>query len=214
MRDNALDPQTRSLANGQRLITVGDDRNWGSGDWNKEVDADKFIHHFADWRYDWLDVPALIRKADTIYEYPMIDRDPVPSWQDGRVALLGDAAHVMYPVGSNGASQAIVDARVLGAMLQEHGVNADALQAYDQRLCEEISALVLRNRGAGPFGMLGIVEQRCGGVFDDIEEVVAKAEVDAYMADYKVAAGFAKDALNQAPPTLTVTDANGSANQP
>ena len=133
----------------------------------------------------------------------MIDRDPVPTWVDGRVALLGDAAHVMYPVGSNGASQAIVDARVLGAELVRHGVAAAALQAYDQRLCADISALVLRNRGAGPFGLLGLVDERCGGVFDDINEVIPAVEREAFMARYKAAAGYAIETLNAAPPTIT-----------
>jgi 2-polyprenyl-6-methoxyphenol hydroxylase-like FAD-dependent oxidoreductase len=126
----------------------------------------------------------------------------VPTWVDGNVALLGDAAHVMYPVGSNGASQAIVDARVLGAAMLAHGVSAAALRAYDQRLCADISALVLRNRGAGPFGILGLVDERCGGVFDDIDAVVPPEEREAFMARYKAAAGFAIDTLNAAPPTI------------
>ena len=112
----------------------------------------------------------MLRGADAVFEYPMIDRDPVPTWVDGRVALLGDAAHVMYPTGSNGASQAVMDARVLGAAILEHGVTAAALQAYDARLCAEISAVVLRNRGAGPFGLLNLLDERCGGVFDDIDD--------------------------------------------
>ena len=115
---------------------------------------------------------------------------------------MGDAAHVMYPTGSNGASQAIVDARVLGASLVTHGVGPAALKAYDDQLCAGISALVLRNRGAGPFGLLGIVDERCGGVFDDIEQVIPAAERDAYMARYKAAAGFAIETLNAAPPTI------------
>ncbi|OYU82392.1 MAG: flavin-dependent oxidoreductase, partial [Burkholderiales bacterium PBB5] len=134
-----------------------------------------------------------------------IDRDPVPSWVNGdggRVALLGDAAHVMYPVGSNGASQAIVDARVLGAALVAHGLGPAALKAYDDRLCKDISALVLRNRGAGPFGILGLVDERCGGVFNHIDEVIPAAEREAYMARYKAAAGFAIETLNAAPPTI------------
>jgi 2-polyprenyl-6-methoxyphenol hydroxylase-like FAD-dependent oxidoreductase len=107
----------------------------------------------------------MLRGAKEIFEYPMIDRDPVSTWVDGGVALLGDAAHVMYPVGSNGASQAIVDARVLGAAIVEHGVSPAALQAYNNKLCADISALVLRNRGAGPFGILGLVDER--GAADD-----------------------------------------------
>lgn len=183
-------------------ITVDNAQGWTQGDWTRRVALEDFIHHFEGWNYGWLDVPAMLRGAQEIYEYPMIDRDPVPSWVDGRVALLGDAAHVMYPVGSNGASQAIVDARVLGASMLAHGVSPAALQAYDQKLCADVSALVLRNRGAGPFGILGLVDERCGGVFDDIDQVIPKAERDAFMARYKAAAGFAIETLNAAPPTI------------
>jgi 2-polyprenyl-6-methoxyphenol hydroxylase-like FAD-dependent oxidoreductase len=144
----------------------------------------------------------MLRGADGIFEYPMIDRDPVPTWVDGPVALLGDAAHVMYPTGSNGASQAIIDARVLGAAMLAHGVTVEALQAYDTRLCGEISGVVLRNRGAGPFGLLNLLDERCGGVFDEIDAVMSAAEREAFMSRYKAAAGFAKDALNSAPPII------------
>jgi flavin-dependent dehydrogenase len=144
----------------------------------------------------------MLRGAAEIFEYPMIDRDPVPSWVDGRVALLGDAAHVMYPTGSNGATQAIVDARVLGASLLAHGLGPQALRAYDERLCGPVSALVLRNRGAGPFGLLNLVDERCGGVFDDIDSVIPPAEREAFMAAYKKAAGLAIESLNAAPPTI------------
>ena len=183
-------------------ITVDNSGGWTTGDWNRQVDIASFIHHFATWNYDWLDVPAMLRGADAVFEYPMIDRDPVPTWVDGNVALLGDAAHVMYPTGSNGASQAVMDARVLGAAMLEHGVTARALQAYDARLCEEISAVVLRNRGAGPFGLLNLLDERCGGVFDDIDDVIPAAERDAFMSRYKAAAGFAMDRLNGAPPII------------
>ena len=132
----------------------------------------------------------------------MIDRDPVPTWVSNRVALLGDAAHVMYPTGSNGASQAIVDARVLGAELVAHGVSARALAAYDARLCAEVSAVVLRNRDAGPFGLLNLLDERCGGVFDEIETVLPRAEREAFMDRYRKAAGFAMESLNAAAPTI------------
>jgi 2-polyprenyl-6-methoxyphenol hydroxylase-like FAD-dependent oxidoreductase len=99
-------------------ITVDSTGGWTTGDWNKQVEVESFVHHFDGWNYGWLDVPDMLRGADAIYEYPMIDRDPVPTWVDGRVALLGDAAHIMYPTGSNGASQAVMDARVLGAALR------------------------------------------------------------------------------------------------
>jgi 5-methylphenazine-1-carboxylate 1-monooxygenase len=183
-------------------ITVDNSSGWVNGDWNKKVELDEFIHHFEGWNYDWIDVPAMLRGAAEVFEYPMIDREPVPTWVDGNVALIGDAAHIMYPTGSNGASQAIIDARVLGAAMIEHGVSPEALQAYDAQLCSEISALVLRNRGAGPFGLLNLLDDRCGGVFDDIDDVIPAAERDEFMSRYKAAAGFAKDKLNQAPPII------------
>jgi 2-polyprenyl-6-methoxyphenol hydroxylase-like FAD-dependent oxidoreductase len=183
-------------------ITVDNSRGLNDGDWNKRVAIESFIHHFEGWRYDWLDVPTMLRGADEVFEYPMIDRDPVPTWVDGSVALLGDAAHVMYPTGSNGASQAIVDARVLGAAIVEHGVTREALRAYDGKLCTEISAVVLRNRGAGPFGLLNLLDERCGGVFDDIDDVIPADERDQFMSRYRAAAGFAMEQLNAAQPTI------------
>ncbi|MEZ5658097.1 MAG: flavin-dependent oxidoreductase [Burkholderiaceae bacterium] len=197
------DPATGlSTINWIAEVTVDNSAGWQGGDWTKRVALQDFAHHFADWKYDWLDVPALLAGADPIYEYPMIDRDPVPTWQDGRVALLGDAAHVMYPTGSNGASQAIVDARVLGACMVEHGITPEALAAYDAALCEKISAVVLRNRGAGPFGLLNLVDERCGGRFENIDDVISPAERAQFMAGYKAAAGFAIEALNAAAPTI------------
>lgn len=173
--------------------------------WNAEVSVDAFLPAFADWDFGWLDVPSLVRRAERVWEFPMVDRDPVDHWVDpdtARVALAGDAAHVMFPVGSNGASQAIVDARVIGAEFVRHGVGPEALLAYQARLLDDVSALVLRNRGAGPIALLGEVEARCGGVFDDIDDVIPRAEREAFMDRYKSAAGFARDALNAAPPTI------------
>ncbi len=197
------DPQTGlAVINWIAEITVDNSGGLGDGDWSKKVELEAFAHHFDDWNHEWLDVPAMLRGAKEIYEYPMVDRDPVPTWVDGNTVLLGDAAHVMYPTGSNGASQAIVDARVLGAALVEHGVSADALRAYDARLCNAISRVVLRNRGAGPFGLLNLIDERCGGVFDDIDTVVSAEEREQFMSNYKSAAGFAMEQLNAAPPTI------------
>jgi 5-methylphenazine-1-carboxylate 1-monooxygenase len=184
-------------------ITVDNSGGWPDGDWNKQVRHEDFMHHFEQWNYEWIDIPAMLRGAAAVFEYPMIDREPVPTWIEGNVALLGDAAHVMYPTGSNGASQAIIDARVLGASMLEHGVNSRALEAYDTLLCAEMSQLVLRNRGAGPFGLLNLLDQRCGGVFDDIDDVIPKAERDEFMLRYKTAAGFAVEKLNAAASTIS-----------
>lgn len=183
-------------------VTVDASEGWKSSGWFKPVEIDDFVHHFDGWTWDWLDLPALIRRADAAYENPMIDREPIPTWRDGRVALLGDAAHPMYPTGSNGASQAIVDGRVLGACLVARGVSAEALAAYDEKLCGPVGQLVLRNRGAGPFGLLNIVDERCGGTFDDIDAVIPAEERAAFMAGYKAAAGFAIETLNTAPPII------------
>ncbi|WP_300530406.1 flavin-dependent oxidoreductase [uncultured Mameliella sp.] len=182
--------------------TLGEDEDWTETGWFREVPIDSFVHHFDQFRYDWLDVPAMIRGASRAFENPMIDRDPIPTWVQGRVALMGDAAHAMYPTGSNGASQAVIDARTLGASLLEHGSGPAALKAYDDKLCAPVSKLILRNRGAGPFGLLNLVDERCGGHFDDIDAVIPPEERAAFLADYKAAAGFAIETLNAAPPII------------
>ena len=191
-----------ALVNWIAEVTMDSDDGWQQDGWFREVAIDDFVEHFEGFRYDWLDVPAMLRQADCAYENPMIDRDPVPTWVDGAVALMGDAAHAMYPTGSNGASQAIIDARTLGAAMLDHGVTPEALAAYDAKLCGPVSDLVLRNRGAGPFGLLNLVDDRCGGMFDDIDAVIPQQERADFMAKYKAAAGFAIESLNAAPPTI------------
>lgn len=200
---SAPDPATGlATINWIAEVTVDASQGWKSSGWFKPVEIDDFVHHFDGWTWDWLDLPALIRRADAAYENPMIDRDPIPTWRDGRVALIGDAAHPMYPTGSNGASQAIVDGRVLGACLVAQGLSPEALAAYDEKLCGPVGQLVLRNRGAGPFGLLNLVDERCGGTFDDIDAVIPPEERAAFMAGYKTAAGFAIETLNAAPPII------------
>jgi 2-polyprenyl-6-methoxyphenol hydroxylase-like FAD-dependent oxidoreductase len=183
-------------------VTVDASEGWKNSGWFKPVGIGAFIHHFDGWKWDWLDLPALFSRAGIAYENPMIDRDPAPTWQDGMAVLIGDAAHPMYPTGSNGASQAIVDARVLGAAFVEHGLTREAIVAYDGRLRGPISELVLRNRGAGPFGLLNMADERCGGTFDNIDDVIPAEERAAFMAGYKAAAGFAMEKLNAAPRTI------------
>jgi 2-polyprenyl-6-methoxyphenol hydroxylase-like FAD-dependent oxidoreductase len=197
------DPQTGlSMINWIAEVTMDSTEGWKPNSWFRQVSVDSFAHHFESWIWDWLDVPALLRQANCVFENPMIDRDPLHTWRDGMVALLGDAAHAMYPTGSNGGSQAIVDARVLGAAIVEYGITQEALATYDAKLCGPISQLVLRNRGAGPFGLLNIVDERCGGTFDNIDHVVPAAERREFMAGYKAAAGFAVEQLNKAPQTI------------
>jgi len=191
-----------SIINWIAEVTLDNSEGWKRSGWFREVSVSDFAHYFRGWTWDWLDVPSLIAQADTVFENPMIDRDPVPTWRDGPVLLMGDAAHAMYPTGSNGGSQAVVDARALGAMMIEHGVAPDALAAFDAQLCGPISQLVLRNRGAGPFGLLNMVDERCGGTFDNIDDVIPPQERTEFMAGYKAAAGFAIEKLNKAPPTI------------
>jgi len=198
------DPRTGlSMINWIAEVTMDSAEGWKQSGWFRQVAVREFLHHFTNWIWDWLDVPVLIKQADTVFENPMIDRDPVATWQDGPVVLLGDAAHAMYPTGSNGGSQAIMDARILGAAMVEHGVTPEALAAYDDKLCGPISKLILRNRGAGPFGLLNIVDERCGGTFDDIDDVIPPLERAEFMAGYRAAAGFAIETLNKAPPTIS-----------
>jgi 2-polyprenyl-6-methoxyphenol hydroxylase-like FAD-dependent oxidoreductase len=196
------DETGEALTNWIAEVTMDESEGWQQDGWFTPVEIEEFIHHFDAYRYDWLDVPEMLRNADCAYVNPMIDRDPIPTWVDGPIGLMGDAAHAMYPTGSNGASQAIVDARVIGAKMVEHGARETALAAYDAQLCGPVSELVLRNRGAGPFGLLNLLDDRCGGVFEDIEDVIPAEERRDFMAKYKAAAGFAIDKLNAEPPTL------------
>ena len=190
------------LTNWIAELTIDSNEGWLEDTWFKEVPIDSFAHHFEGFRYDWLDVPTMLNKSECGYMNPMIDRDPVATWVDGPVALMGDAAHAMYPTGSNGASQAIVDARVIGAAILKQGLTPDALKSYDDLLCKKVSELVLRNRSAGPFGLLDILNDRCGGVFENIETVIPLEERNKFMSTYKTAAGFAIEALNEAPATI------------
>lgn len=182
--------------------TYDTDHDWTKSGWFRPVTLSEFAHEFDGFVYDWLNLPELLAKSDIAYENPMIDRDPLPTWTDGPVALIGDAAHPMYPTGSNGASQAIVDARQIGRIIFESGVTADALARFDAEFCGPIGQVAMRNRGAGPFGLLNMVDERCGGQFDNIDDVIPAQERSAFMLAYQQAAGFAKDKLNAAPRTI------------
>lgn len=172
-------------------------------DYTREARIEDFLHAYDGWSFSWLDdLETLVRGAERIYEYPMVDRDPLPAWTDGNATLLGDAAHVMYPVGSNGASQAIVDARKLGRAFLDHGVGAAALHAYEDEMRPATERMILTNRTAGPDHIMQIVEERCGGVFDDITDVMSRRELSDFSAKYKKTAGFAIADLNAGAPTI------------
>ncbi len=175
---------------------------WRREDWNRRAAPEDFLPFFEDWVFDWLDVPGLMRDAEQVFEYPMVDRDPIERWTDGRVTLMGDAAHPTYPVGSNGASQAVVDARMLGRALLEHGVGPEALEAYEAAVRPQTDRIVRTNRGSGPDAIMQLVEDRCGGVFARIEQVVSRAELAAHAERYKRIAGFSVQELNARQPLI------------
>ena len=175
---------------------------WRREDWNRAGQREDFLPQFADWQFDWLDVPAVIQAAEQCYEYPMVDRDPLDRWTFGRVTLLGDAAHAMYPIGSNGASQGILDARVLAREIQTFGATEQALRAYETERRPATSKIVLANRGNGPEQVMQLVEQRAPDGFDRIEDVLTPAELEGTAAAYKQIAGFDVEALNARPPIV------------
>jgi 2-polyprenyl-6-methoxyphenol hydroxylase-like FAD-dependent oxidoreductase len=162
-------------------------------DWNKPGRLEDFIHIYASWKFDWLDVPDLIRRSDVIFEYPMVDKDPVDRWTFGRVTLLGDAARPMYPRGSNGAAQAIIDARVLADRLAE-GVDAPAaLRAYEAARSGATARVVLANRQHPPDYIIRRVEELVGDTpFDDLGRYISRDELGRLSDEYKRVAGFAR----------------------
>lgn len=171
-------------------------------DYSREARLDEFLPQFSHFDLDWIDIPGLITGAEKIFEYPMVDRDPIERWTQGRVTLLGDAAHAAYPVGSNGAGSAIMDARQLGAAFLEYGVTSLALEAYEEKMRPAASKVVLMNRVAGPDSILDVVEERSGGMFDDINDVISVAEMAAHADKYKLVAGYGVEQTNSSPRTI------------
>lgn len=194
---SATDPKTgKALINWIAEITVDPAQGWRKEDWNRSADVSEFLPAFESWNFEWLDVPEMIRRADQVLEYPMVDRDPVENWTDGPVTLIGDAAHPTYPVGSNGASQAIVDARVLGAQVIKLGTTHTALAAFEAEVRPRTTKIAHANRGAGPLGVLQTVEDRSKGEFSKIEDVMTHAELADHADTYKRIAGFDIEMLN------------------
>lgn len=160
-------------------------------DWNKPGNIDDFFHIYANWRFDWLDVAALIKNADQILEYPMVDKDPVSRWTFGRVTLAGDAAHPMYPRGSNGAAQGAIDARVLADCLAREADPQAALKAYENARRETTAKIVRTNR-ANPPDFINIkVEELVGDKpFENLDDYITQDELRALSEQYKRVAGF------------------------
>ena len=165
-------------------------------DWDRKVSKDVFARAFANWRFPWLDVPALINATSEIFEFPKCDRDPVDRWTFGRVTLLGDAAHPMLPTGSQAGSQAVVDARVLAqALITESSVEA-ALTSYEIQRLKPMSEITLKNRELGPERAMQIVEDRAPDGFKQVEDVISIEEMAAITENYKRSAGFDSASVN------------------
>lgn len=158
-------------------------------DWSRAGRLDDLLPTFGGWHFDWLDVPGLITRAEQMLEWPMVDRDPLPRWRLGRSTLLGDAAHPMYPIGSNGATQAIMDAQALAEALAHHADLDEALTAYEDERRPFCARIVAMNRQEGLDAILDRVEALAPDGFARLEDVIDPAEVAAEINAYKVAAG-------------------------
>jgi 2-polyprenyl-6-methoxyphenol hydroxylase-like FAD-dependent oxidoreductase len=170
-------------------------------DWNRRGQIGDFIGPFEDWHFGWLDVPAMIRASGEILEYPMVDQDPLDHWTDRRLTLLGDAAHPMVPRGSNGAGQAILDARALRVALASTADPAAALRAYEAARRPATTQVVRTNRAAPPDAILREVWLRTGDrPFTRIEDVISVDELREISQRYKDIAGFSHEALREANP--------------
>jgi 2-polyprenyl-6-methoxyphenol hydroxylase-like FAD-dependent oxidoreductase len=167
-------------------------------DWNKPGNLADFYSIYASWKFDWLDVAELIRESDTILEYPMVDKDPIERWTFGRVTFAGDAAHPMYPRGSNGSAQAAIDARVLAVVLQQSADPREALRAYEAERLPATARVVRTNREFPPDFINIKVEELVGDKpFDNLDDYITQDELRALSDNYKKTAGFALTGTQQ-----------------
>lgn len=183
---------------GSQLVNwVAEIRREGSpmNDWNQAGHPEDVISFFEDWKFDWLDVPGLIRTAQSIFEYPMVDKDPVARWTFGRVTLLGDAAHPMYPRGSNGSAQALIDARTLAELLASREP-VQALAEYEHVRLSATARIVQANRTVPPdYIIMKVDELTAGQPFAKLEDVISQDELRKLSDEYKRIAGFSLEAL-------------------
>ncbi|MFT4231795.1 MAG: flavin-dependent oxidoreductase [Leucobacter sp.] len=182
----------------QRINFIAERRGEGSptADWNRTVERAPIAGLFEGWRYEWLDIPAIIRDSEELLEYPMVDRDAIPHWVFGPMALLGDAAHAMYPNGSNGGSQATLDARTLAYHLATAASVDEALAAYEEVRRPACTRLLELTRATGPERVMQIARERAPEGFADIHDVIPREELESIAAEYKIAAGFHPEQLN------------------
>jgi 2-polyprenyl-6-methoxyphenol hydroxylase-like FAD-dependent oxidoreductase len=187
----------------QRFNFIAELRRPGSDlaraeDWNRPGALDDFLPQFKEWDFGWLDVPRIVEAAPETFLFPMVDREPLPRWTFGRTTLLGDAAHPMYPIGSNGASQAILDARVLAGCIRRHGDDIDeALRRYEETRRPATAAIVQANRGLGPELPMQLVEERAPDGFADVADVITPEEIAEVTERYRATAGFSLSALQR-----------------
>jgi 5-methylphenazine-1-carboxylate 1-monooxygenase len=167
-------------------------------DWSRPGRFEDLMPHLRRFRIPYVDAKALIEATSEFWEYPMCDRDPLPRWSHGRITLLGDAAHPMYPVGSNGASQAILDARFLADRLADAEHPAQALWTYEQVRLPMTAEIVRMNRRGGPEGVIDAVEARAPEGFSNIDDVLSFEQRKAIVRGYASTAGFAREQVNKA----------------
>ena len=188
----------RPLTNWAVLVKVGEGgAPPDKADWSRPGRFEDLMPHVQRFHIPFVDAKALIEATPEFWEFPMCDRDPLPRWSHGRVTLLGDAAHPMYPVGSNGASQAILDARCLADRLREAEHPCQALWAYESERLPMTAQIVYSNRSGGPEGVIDAVEARAPNGFDQIDNVLSYEERKAIVRGYASKAGFAKEQVNQ-----------------
>ena len=191
---DSVDKDGNQLINWVANLKMGEEGGLTVRDWNRQVGKEKLMDIYKNWKFDWIDVPQLIAESDGIYEFPMSDRDPLDRWSFGRVTLLGDAAHPMYPIGSNGASQAILDTDALTRALLSTEDPLEALQIYDAERVPAAASVVNQNRQKGPDFIMDLMEDRFPDGFKENE--IPHEELAEIMLKYKQIAGFDIQSLN------------------